>query len=231
MIHWGNETDMKRIDKIKALLRSNKYIHDYDELYEKIRSLSIKDDEDYAIARDNCEVEFCAKWRIPEVYHPSAENDHVKMCEKSEEGNFEEDTVEEIWSIDEQPLEETIEAIQAGRKSILKFGYKGEYLFLKVDVRKKKKDLMARIEKLIDKWQKRVPMEKSRNKATLLQPWEIYDMKHKEKRSLIQIAKAISGINDNPAVNIDVARPYKAIERAYKKAIKMIQQVENARKQ
>ncbi len=71
---------------------------------------------------------------------------------------------------------------------------------------------------------------KARNKKTNELPWKIYNMYQKEK-NLLKIAQSLHEFKELPAYNTDADKFYRRVERAYKKALKMIDYVEKEAKQ
>lgn len=75
-----------------------------------------------------------------------------------------------------------------------------------------------------------MPINKSRQRVPLIDPWEVYDMHHIDGMNFQQIAKQLSGINKtgkdgNPSYNNRLLAWYKTVERAYEKANRIIEQV------
>jgi hypothetical protein len=56
-------------------------------------------------------------------------------------------------------------------------------------------------------------------------PWKIYEISQSEK-NLLAITVALRGVSRQPACDRKSAARYRAVPRAYKKAVKMIQLVE-----
>lgn len=97
------------------------------------------------------------------------------------------------------------------------------YLNIKIDLTKKKKEIMHRVERYVDMFGKNVEKSKNRNKQTFLSIsiWDIYNMHHKEGLSFTQITKSKLDLNKNsPNYN----STYKQVKRAYDKAHKIIEQ-------
>jgi hypothetical protein len=113
------------------------------------------------------------------------------------------------------------------RSNFIYFDYRpclrdGRYLSMEVDLTQKKEKIMANVQDAIDRFVRHVEKKPSREKETTLDPWTIYDMHHEEGLNFSQIAKRISGINENVFDNEKFMSVYKQVERAYSKARKLV---------
>jgi len=121
-----------------------------------------------------------------------------------------------------QPIKDTIEwpavnplPLEKG-KSV--FGLEGgRYLNVSIDIERTEGEITQAIKKLYKHYSAQVKGNQ-RHGNTELDPWDIYDQVEIEGKNVLQIAKEIMGINENPAYNsvIDAAR--KRVEAAYDKA-------------
>lgn len=68
----------------------------------------------------------------------------------------------------------------------------------------------------------------TRNKESNLDLWDVYDRVKNSKQNFSQITKSLFRTKGNPATDVAVARQYKQVERAYRKACEMIRAVRPA---
>ena len=102
----------------------------------------------------------------------------------------------------------------------------GKFLFLMIDLEQNGKAIIKELKTIITHYKKNMPINKSRQRDTLVKIWEVYDMHHIYGMNFQQITKRLSGIKDgNPAYNEKLMAWYKVVERAYKKAVRIIKQV------
>ncbi len=92
------------------------------------------------------------------------------------------------------------------------------------------RDPLRRFKKLVRQYRNGVKRPTARERETTLDPWEVYDM-HKKGKRLLSIAKEKYRFRNNPAYDNKAMSYYKQVERAYKKAEKMIEAVRLQRKQ
>ena len=106
----------------------------------------------------------------------------------------------------------------------------GKFLFLMIDLEQNEKTIIKELKSIITTYKENMPTNKSRQRDTLIDPWKVYDMRHIYGMNFQQIAKRLSGINKtgkdgNPSYNKRLMSWYKTVERAYKKADRIIKQV------
>ncbi len=101
----------------------------------------------------------------------------------------------------------------------------GRHVILAVDITKKGivKDFVKLLERI--KKDYNIPKDKTRNKDTVKEIWEIYDYKTKDKLSFLKIAKRLSGLNGNPAYNPRLDACLQMVRRAYYKAEEIVKAV------
>ncbi len=75
-----------------------------------------------------------------------------------------------------------------------------------------------------------VKKTKGRSKETKEKQWEIYTL-YQKKKNLLKIAQELHGFSEVPSYDQDADKYYRRVERAYKKALKMIACVEKEAKQ
>ena len=228
---------MKRYDKMMALLRSSKYVNDLKKLEKKKKAIREPDRVEREIKIQDIEREFCEKWGISEIYDPQFEvyyreqdEQHEKKKKKGGGYYVEEDLIEVVESIEEPPLKEIWKCSTSGMKFKryrFKCSYDGKYLYLKVNIYRKKQELLSQFKKIIDEWKIWIPT-KTRDKPTSHPLWEIYDMHHKDRLSFPQIAEILSSKDGRPTRNLNFESNDKQARRAYNKARKMIEQVEES---
>lgn len=61
-----------------------------------------------------------------------------------------------------------------------------------------------------------------RNKPTKVDPWGVYDLHVYAKLSLVKISRMLFQVKGNPAIDPEVAKRLKLVERAYQKAAAMV---------
>lgn len=101
----------------------------------------------------------------------------------------------------------------------------GHYLYLRIDLTQARQDLLREVEMYIDKYQSYLSKEivYPKTRQTYFFHWQIFDMKELSHLNIAQITEKLTKINDH---NDSSFKAYqKQIERAYKKACKMIDQV------
>lgn len=103
--------------------------------------------------------------------------------------------------------------------------HRGEYILLKVPIMQTKKRLMKDFEQVVNALKRK---DKTRNKEYQYNPWIVYDLctSYGYELNFAEIALRFSGVkrgrhNDNPNFTASL----KAVERAYRKACEMIEQV------
>jgi hypothetical protein len=106
----------------------------------------------------------------------------------------------------------------------------GKFLFLMIDLNQNEKTIIKELKPIITHYKKNMPINKSRRRDTLINPWEVYDMHQTYDMNFQQIAKQLSGINKtgkdgNPSYNERLMSWCKTVERACKKAGRIIKQV------
>jgi hypothetical protein len=103
----------------------------------------------------------------------------------------------------------------------------GRYLTIEIDLMKGIGEIMDKIRSEIHYLQKyHVNKPETRLKGTIYSPWEVYDLRHKDRLNFVQIARNLSGCKGNPTYNKNLMKAYKNVKRAYEKACVMINQVE-----
>ena len=113
----------------------------------------------------------------------------------------------------------------------------GKHLCMIVDLTKTKTELLREFEGYVKYYQKILPKSHSRNKESTKNIWDIYDMHHKDGLNFSRIAEILSGIKKTERSQIAkellgktsyksiFMAYYRQVERAYKKAKRMIEQV------
>jgi hypothetical protein len=101
----------------------------------------------------------------------------------------------------------------------------GTLLYLEIDLRDTKKEILKGVERRIAFYKQAVPKDNRRKRQSkVVDIWDVYDL-HRSGLNLNQIAKKLSGIRDNPSYNETLMNKYKAIERAFDKAQAMIDSI------
>jgi hypothetical protein len=76
---------------------------------------------------------------------------------------------------------------------------------------------MELCEKKLDFYVKFAKKPNARVKKTAIDPWKVWDMKHKQGMNLLQITRKLFSVHGNPNYDFD-EKLYKQTKRAYKKA-------------
>ncbi|MBI4822635.1 MAG: hypothetical protein HY805_00165 [Nitrospirae bacterium] len=209
-------------DMIQVLIIMPEYQKDCSELDDlagiALKTDNPKDEEQYW----KKENEICKKYRIS-----------TPICDESELKWLDVQGIKEFFH--DPPIVTVIKAnkyreLRDKNGKLIGFDFSpclfdGKYLMLQIDLSKKKQSILAGVNETIDYYIKHVKREKTRNKRYTYPPWEIYKMRHKERLSFVEIAKRLSGIDENPTYNPEVNKIYKAVKRSYDKALEIIKKL------
>lgn len=100
----------------------------------------------------------------------------------------------------------------------------GRYLTLKIDLTKKKKDIMRGVERYVELLSKIVEKpEGKKSKKLICSPWDVYDMHNKDKLRFSQIARKLSGEGGSTSYVYNLKLWYKKVKRAYNRASQIIE--------
>ena len=166
--------------------------------------------------------------RLPEIYPPIKLKEELPKTIPQEEvfkrlfDKTLKTTTEKAFN-----LKETMSHVRNYRPT---YSYEGgKFLFLIIDLEQNEK-IIEELKSIIKHYKKNMPTNKSRQRDTLINPWKVYDMHYIYGMNFQQITKQLSGINKTgkdgtPSYNKKLMAWYKAIERAYKKADRIIKQV------
>jgi len=100
-----------------------------------------------------------------------------------------------------------------------------KYLMLKIDLTANKKSILQEVESRINVYRSLVKRDDTRNRETLASPWQVYDLIHIDGKNPLQITKLLYRVKDNPTESERTKAYYEQVNRAYKKAEKMISEV------
>ena len=64
-----------------------------------------------------------------------------------------------------------------------------------------------------------------RDKPTSVDPWLVYDMRHRDKKSLLSIARELLKFTGDPSYDTAAKRQYAKVTRAYHRAKQMIEEL------
>jgi len=98
-------------------------------------------------------------------------------------------------------------------------------LLLTIDLTANKKPILRAVENRIDYYRNIVKRDDTRKRETLASPWQVYDLKVVDGKNLLRITKQLFGVKDNPTDSVKTKAYYEQVNRAYKKAEKMISEV------
>ncbi|MGV8058634.1 MAG: hypothetical protein AB2L12_11510 [Smithellaceae bacterium] len=234
---------IKPIDWIQALKRSGMYAKDYNassQEYKKhsptyidpLGSIPANIDAIYAmpfskttrkkdtvIILSKASEKLCQKYRLrfpidPET--PFHESDLLKLCSPLNI-SFSREFIQRLRVastdriIDLNLIESELVSYQDGR------------LIIMVDLDFSRDQIREEFDKVLDDWS---DTSTDRTKGSTVDIWEVYDKHKKENKSLLRIAVEILESGRQPGADSEDDRKYKIIERAFKKACKIIEAVE-----
>ncbi len=202
-------------DRMMAIARHPEYIKDYNEI--KDLFYKCKKDKSNGSCVDTAIDRLCNKWNISAPI--------LIPLPKDMEILFHQDAIVELTD-SEYDLRRPANAL----------GINPEFpprqyvrlVHLEINLTKSETELIRSFRSMIKSWKKNMPNDMAPRKSKY-DPWKIYDL-HQSNRSLNQIARDLCGDNSprgerSPAYNDKLWPPYKAVERAYKKAVKMLESV------
>ncbi|HPB38895.1 MAG TPA: hypothetical protein PK125_12145 [Syntrophorhabdus sp.] len=205
-------------DRMMAIARHPEYIKDYNEI--KDLFYKCKRDKSNGSCVDTAIDRLRIKWNISTPILIPTQEDRQILFHQDEQ-----DAIVELTD-SEYDLRRPANALGINpefptRQYIL-------LVHLEINLTKSEADLIRSFKSMIKSWKKNIPDDIAPRKSKY-DPWKIYDL-HQSNRSLNQIARDLCGDNSprgerSPAYNDRLWPPYKAVERAYKKAVKMIQSV------
>lgn len=210
-------------DRYKALRRNPKYWKDWEAWQQtgddkEFEAIAKKLKKKFKVPKLPSHVESLGRLRIK-----SNPIEVIPFVDPKEEGpNF--------WDIKTTP---GLPPFSEGHKVTLDdFFEDRRYLHLKVDITEPLDKLESAFKdetrEWKEKWEKGYKEDcgtKERYGETEEDPWEVFDSITSNGKDLISLAQAKEGINELPSYNKFVGARYKKLSRAYKKAIKMIEEV------
>lgn len=107
---------------------------------------------------------------------------------------------------------------------------KKRFLNVEIDLLKNTKKIEKKLSQLVRSYKKYVTTDSTRHKTTIYDPWHIYDLHKSNGLSLLEISRQLHGGtyprgSKTPAYNYRLWAPFKNVQRAYKQAEKMINNV------
>lgn len=201
--------ELRGWDRVQALIRNPEYKNEYNE-FSKLKEFK---DQNYFQKREN----LLKKWRLnfpinPEEYRNKSKPKYAIEFSNNSYNDypakplpFKQDSENTYWLRDKR------------------------YLKIEVDltfpIDKIKDDVVA----IVKDWKSNI-IDKGRNKPTSYSPWEIYDMVNAEGSNRAKVARKLygktpKGQNKNLSYNEYLMAYYKQVQRAYIKALQMIDQV------
>lgn len=215
-IHEWIEDGLSPLDKpTKKNKPIGKPINGYDKLNALIRIPEIQKEleaiekESGKTKRTELELRFFDKYKIPAklLKHPEVFGKHGHW--------FDLNTIHLFTNFEKSDLN----SISKHRD--------GKYIIIAVNMSKKRQDIIRDFNKILTRISKdcKIPKDKSRDKETVWDIWEIYNYHKKNKLNLVQIARKISGQKGNPTHNSKLEAYVKQVRRAYKKAEDIIKQI------
>jgi len=198
---------MNRFNRIMALTREPKYLNDY----EKLKKLRLIDDRHGSKKADVWAKKMGKKWG--DYPPPRPLPDYVNVYSKSFQGGYKDSFV----GVVSRPISSLAELVIAADTTIeqkkkrkakdmsrnVGEPQKTKYLSLRIDLTASKKDIMAEVEGHVKVWKNIVGKKKNRNRETDISPWLIYDLVHKERKTLRQITKDQYRVRGKPEESTD----------------------------
>ncbi len=204
---------MKFEDRIQALKMSSKYKKDYKKYDENRKKKGIDDvfliDSITPLNRLSPEGQkLCKKYKIPYPFHPDANINGIHF-------------VPSVLPIPIR-IKKTGEQI---------FGLEDEqFLNVKIDINSKLKDIKKDIGNLYHFYSKQIKLGDRDGTIELpkgISIWDIFEMRHNQNKSILQITKEIFKIKESPSNDVISKSKIRTIERAVSKAKKLIQEAED----
>jgi len=118
-----------------------------------------------------------------------------------------------------------------------KYSYKkGRFLYLMIDLEESEEKITKALKSIIKKYKKYMPENKGRKRETTIDPWLVYDMRHRYNiTNYSEIARKLSGLKGTASLAYEGAEGDKGnttlhkwrdqVKTAYDKACQMIEQV------
>ncbi len=209
--------DAKRIskaDRLMAIKRLPAFMIDYEEyliVKSKNSELGYKKADEMGI-----------KWGEPLASIEKADEIFYDVTKKGKDPSF---CIKVVHSIERDPLSRF--SLGDGSE-VTDWFLSGDRLYLEVDIKNAtKNELKKDFKRIIDGFDNYLKKESGkRNRQTIFDHWEVYDMHHKENMNFTQIARALSREKGNPTYNPDLEAALKAVKRAYNAAEAIMQNVE-----
>jgi hypothetical protein len=99
------------------------------------------------------------------------------------------------------------------------------FLTITVDLERPTDELLELVRKMIDSKRKQRGIRIRRTKSHAIDPWAVWDKMQEPENNLLKIARVMFGVTGNPAYNDETKRAYDRVQRAYAKALSMIEEV------
>jgi hypothetical protein len=96
------------------------------------------------------------------------------------------------------------------------------YLLVRIDLMANGKDIIRELKTCLEA-ERLSGKNKGRKRDTTVDPWRVYDMHHREKKNFLRITKKLFEIQKNPTYDPQAKSRYNQVERAYRKAERMIE--------
>jgi len=220
---------MNRFNRMMALARKPEYLNDYEKL-KKLRSIDDRDDSKKA---DVWAKKMGEKWG--EYPSPRPLPNYVDAYSKGFQGGYRDKFVG-VVSLPIPSLSELVYAAHTTLKQKKKRNAKDmsrkvgksqttKDLILRIDLTGSKEGIMAEVENHVKVWKKIVGKKKSRIRERDISPWEIYDLVHKKRKTLLQITKDQYRVRGRPEESNKTRNRYEHIKRLYGKAKKWFAEV------
>lgn len=187
---------VSQIDKRRAIWRLPEFQTDYN-LYNSLE----------AEERIRKEIELASKWGF------SVES--IKQADTLATQKRNSPAIREVSSISRNPIVKFVK----GKGETKNVFFRGDYLYLEIDIQRPNKELQNEFLKIIKKYKSKLPVGRkaaSKIRSTTFDIWDIYDFKHKHAKNQQEIIVSVYG--KHYCVSKFQKRYEKIIERAIKKA-------------
>ncbi|MEP6890026.1 MAG: hypothetical protein ABI955_04950 [Nitrospirota bacterium] len=145
------------------------------------------------------------------------------------------------YSVDpenQESVKKTLTDLRAGDCSIFaedlrvhdqSAAFSGQFLTLKVSLEHPTKELLELIRRKIDIERTARGIKTKRKKHHNIDPWDVWDKAQAAQCNLLQVTHSLCKVEGDPAYDQNTKRAYDQVQRAYRKAVSMIEAVGNAR--
>ena len=215
-------------DRLNALIRSKLYQSDYSAYVKKRGDASdfyVGDGPyrkgsiyNYHLSLSKAGKELCKKWGLVYPVDPCAKQIEDYLCCLNRPIDYMPDPSQ--WKTSQA------NTFVGGDDKI--FTHINGKLALLIDLSFSRKELRSEFDRFLDRWGEK---QKKGRQDIHLNKWEVYDKKHKEGKSLLEITRIIFNIknhaDNHPSYSKTVNSNYQQVKRANRSAIAILKNVED----